>query len=642
MSRNIPHIFGDLKKVDLNCRPRFGRFMVSICPRCMLKIGPIRSFETQQRRYFRLSPTIGRSSSRYNRSIRKRQPDIKEFESFQAALEDATEHLLEGKNFRGMDRKRLIYNEINPSCNVATSIGFREELKRKKAGDTGVVNIPELKRAYEEGKVLGLRVGLEMQFKKYVALQGITLQELALRKQILDCTHLKHLFPRARGLRRTIHLHVGPTNSGKTHGALNRLANVNVGWYAGPLRLLAYEVFIRLNARGVPTNMVTGEDYIRPHEHPQVTSTTVEMLPYHISLDCLVIDEIQMIADPGRGWAWTNALVGAVAKEVHCCGEESIVDLVQAIAKTLNEEVVIHRYERLSPLEIEDKSLRGDLTKVQKGDCVVTFSRNSIYETKRFIELNTPFRCAAVYGKLPPDVRVRQQDLFNSDDSGYDVLVASDAVGMGLNLSIRRVIFTTFSKKHKGISYSVSPSLVKQIAGRAGRFGANTGDTMGHVTTLYDEDLEYLKQSFGAPITQHKQACFKLPEQTLYKFRWTFPPTTTFPQILLQAHAITILPPLYKMMDCQELLESAVHLKGFPQLLANNQVHLLELPLRGTDPISYGALIYYLRCISKNVTCKANLVVDFQRIEELKTVHYEQLQLCEHYYRILDSYLWLA
>ena len=616
--------------------------MTSICPRCILKIGLIRSFKIQERRYLHLSPIIERSSSRKTKFIRKRHLDSKGYESFQAALEDATEHLLEGKNFRGIDRKRVIYNEINPSVNIATSKGFREELKRKKAGEIGVVDIAELKSAYEEGNILGLRAGLEMQFKKYVALRGITLQELALRKQILDCTHFKHMFPRARGLRRTIHLHVGPTNSGKTHGALNRLADVNVGWYAGPLRLLAYEVFVRLNARGVPTNMVTGEDFIRPHEQPQVTSTTVEMLPYHISLDCLVIDEIQMIADPGRGWAWTNALIGAVAKEVHCCGEESIVDLVKAIAKSLNEEVVIHRYERLSPLEIEDKSLDGDLTKVQKGDCVVTFTRNSIYETKRFIELNTPFRCAAVYGKLPPDVRVRQQDLFNRDDSGYDVLVASDAVGMGLNLSIRRVIFTTFSKKNKGIAYPVSPSLVKQIAGRAGRFGVNTGDTVGHVTTLHEKDLAYLKQSFVAPITQHKQACFKLPEQTLYRFRWTFLPTAAFSQILLQAHALTILPPLYKMMECQQLLESAVHLKGFPQLLANNQVHLLELPLRGTDPISYGALIYYLRCISKNVACKANLVVNFQRIEEMKTVNFEQLQLCEHYYRILDSYLWLA
>ena len=141
-----------------------------------------------------------------------------------------------------------------------------------------------------------------------------------------------------------------------------------------------------------------------------------------------------MITDPQRGAGWTNAVLGLKAKELHLCGEETAIPVVQALLESTNDELIINRYERLTPLVIEEKSLEGDLSKVRKGDCIVTFSRGNIFSLKRLVERATGLRCAIVYGRLPPEIRSEQAALFNDPNSGYDVLIGSDAIGMGLNL----------------------------------------------------------------------------------------------------------------------------------------------------------------------------------------------------------------
>jgi len=111
-----------------------------------------------------------------------------------------------------------------------------------------------------------------------------------------------------------------------------------------------------------------------------------------------------------------------------------VVPLVKEICEALNDEVEVHHYERLTPLSISPESLYGSYKNVRKGDCVVTFARKDIFEVKKAIETQTALRCAVVYGALPPESRAIQAKAFNEDDSDVHVLVASDAVGMGLNL----------------------------------------------------------------------------------------------------------------------------------------------------------------------------------------------------------------
>jgi ATP-dependent RNA helicase SUPV3L1/SUV3 len=266
--------------------------------------------------------------------------------------------------------------------------------------------------------------------------------------EALALSHPAEWHPMARQVHRRIILHVGPTNSGKTYHALRALAGANYGCYAGPLRLLATEVWARLNRGDIAPfgadtkkkhprvcNLVTGENIKILDEDARLMSATVEMVPLTKKFDVVVIDEIQMLSHPERGSAWTQALVGLNAEEIHLCGEESAVDLVKELVRPAGDEVIVNRYERLTPLQIAPRSMGGDLTAIQPGDCIVAFSRNQIFAFKHLVEERTGLRCAVAYGKLPPEVRVEQATKFNSTgESDYSVLVASDAIGMGLNL----------------------------------------------------------------------------------------------------------------------------------------------------------------------------------------------------------------
>ena len=100
------------------------------------------------------------------------------------------------------------------------------------------------------------------------------------------------------------------------------------------------------------------------------------MVPLNTRVDVAVIDEIQMLGDAQRGWAWTQAFLGIQAKELHLCGEERTLNLVTELCAQMGEKLVIHRYERLSPLNMEARSLHGKLKKLQKGDAMILFSRS--------------------------------------------------------------------------------------------------------------------------------------------------------------------------------------------------------------------------------------------------------------------------
>lgn len=306
-------------------------------------------------------------------------------------------------------------------------------------------------------------------------------------REATDFSHPAEWFPSARSIKRKIIMHVGPTNSGKTHQALQALAAAKTGCYAGPLRLLAHEIWDRLNkgqivpagftldpsaAAGdnggtdlldgcVPTappvltkdhnerfmracNLITGEEH-RIVAEDALVSCTVEMLSFVRFVDVAVVDEIQMIADPARGSGWTAAVLGLCAKEIHLCGEETAVEVIKDLVKETGDELIVNRYQRLTPLHVAAKSLGGDFRRIEKGDCVVSFSRSGIFTLKRKIEEATNLRCAVAYGRLPPEIRSEQAALFNDPNSGFDVIVGSDAIGMGLNLyvAIPRILSPT-------------------------------------------------------------------------------------------------------------------------------------------------------------------------------------------------------
>ncbi|KAI9222167.1 P-loop containing nucleoside triphosphate hydrolase protein [Blastocladiella britannica] len=304
-------------------------------------------------------------------------------------------------------------------------------------------------------------------------------------------------YPAARLMKREIIMHVGPTNSGKTHEALAALEAADSGIYCGPLRLLAHEIQERFAANGTPCNLVTGEER-REMPFARVTSCTVEMADLDREVDVAVIDEIQVIGDSQRGWAWTQAVLGLRARTIYVCGEATAVPVMEQLCKATGDTLTVRKFTRLRPLEVAKAPVAGRHRGVEPGDCVVAFSRRDVFRLKSEIEVADPnVKCAVVYGALPPETRAQQARLFNDPESGYDVLVATDAVGMGLNLAIHRVIFSTVTKYDGKSTSPLSVSLLKQIGGRAGRFGKAHIDTPGVVSAFYHRDLKFVKETMA-------------------------------------------------------------------------------------------------------------------------------------------------
>ena len=315
-------------------------------------------------------------------------------------------------------------------------------------------------------------------------------------------------FPKARRQRRKIICHLGPTNSGKTHRAIEQLKQANNGIYCGPLRLLAWEIFERLNDENIPCSLRTGQE-AEEKEHATVVSCTTEMVDVNQNYDVAVIDEIQLIGDQDRGWAWTRALLGLPAQEIHVCGEPAALPIIQRLCEQTQDELIVHEYDRLSPLDISGDAILS-LDQVRPGDAVIAFSRRELFSLKRTIEKSTGQNCCIVYGALPPEVRKQQARLFNdTTQSNFSIIVATDAIGMGLNLNIGRVVFSTL-RKYDGVSERpLMPNEIKQIGGRAGRFKSIYPE--GSVTCLSDDkdSSDWICNTCGGVNFERRTKCFR-------------------------------------------------------------------------------------------------------------------------------------
>ena len=273
-------------------------------------------------------------------------------------------------------------------------------------------------------------------------------------------------YPLARTMHRRFVLHVGPTNSGKTHEALQALMAAGSGAYLGPLRLLAYEQFERMNCEGVPCTLLTGEELSEVPGARHVSST-VEMADVHTPIEVAVIDEAQMVADPTRGHHWTNAILGIPAAEVHVCCAPHAEGIVRELVALCEDELTIVRHERLVPLRADGGSFTLPQD-VQRGDALIVFSRKSVHAVASEVAAAS-FLPSVIYGALPHDVRHEEARRFDAGET--DVVVATDAIGMGMNLPIRRIVFVE-QRKYDGYELrTLRAEEVQQIAGRAGRFG---------------------------------------------------------------------------------------------------------------------------------------------------------------------------
>ncbi|XP_065856741.1 DExH-box ATP-dependent RNA helicase DExH18, mitochondrial isoform X2 [Euphorbia lathyris] len=448
-----------------------------------------------------------------------------------------------------------------------------------------------------------------------------------------DLTKPHTWFPFARAMKRKVVYHCGPTNSGKTYNALQRYMEAKKGVYCSPLRLLAMEVFDKVNAHGVYCSLLTGQEkkHVPFSNH---VACTVEMVSVDELYDVAVIDEIQMMADPFRGYAWTRALLGLKADEIHLCGDPSVLNIVRKICVETGDELVEHHYDRFKQLVVEAKTLLGSLQNVRSGDCIVAFSRREIFEVKLAIEKNTKHRCCVIYGGLPPETRRQQANLFNDPDNEFDVLVASDAVGMGLNLNIRRVVFNNLSKYNGDKIVPVPASQVKQIAGRAGRRGSRYPD--GLTTTLQLDDLNYLIECLKQPFEEVKKVgLFPFFEQVeLFAGQL---PNVTFPQLLEKFGENCRVDGSYFLCRHDHIKKVANMLEKIQGLSLEDRFNFCFSPVNIRDPKA----MYYLLRFASSYSQKVPVSIAMGMPKGSARNDSELLDL-ETRHQVLSMYLWLS
>lgn len=451
---------------------------------------------------------------------------------------------------------------------------------------------------------------------------------------LTDLTSPHTWYPLARKKKRNVVLHVGPTNSGKTYHALKQLVLSSSGVYCAPLRLLAWEVAERLNKANVPCSLITGQEReeIAGAEH---RALTVEMADVTREYKCAVIDEIQMIGCRTRGFSFTRALLGLAVDELHLCGDPAAVPLIQEMLKVTGDIIEVQYYERLSPLIPLGRPI-GSFLHIQRGDCIVAFSRNSIYSIKKKVESKSKYLCSVVYGSLPPETRTRQAKMFNDASSEFDVLVASDAVGMGLNLNIRRIIFSTL-EKFDGLEmrYLTVPE-IKQIAGRAGRYGSMFPN--GEVTCMSGDDLPLLHASLNAP-SPCLEAAGLFPSFDLLALYSRLHPDCTFYSVLEHFVENAKLSSNYFISDCEAILKVAEVIEDLPLGLQERYLFCIS-PVDMDDGISSQGLIQFAEEYAKKglvnlkkVFTPATFCIPKTQMElkELESIH-----------KVLDLYVWLS
>jgi ATP-dependent RNA helicase SUPV3L1/SUV3 len=286
---------------------------------------------------------------------------------------------------------------------------------------------------------------------------------------------------------------LGPTNTGKTHYAIERMLAHRTGVIGLPLRLLAREVYDRIVAQRGPSvvGLVTGEERIVP-DRCQYWVCTVEAMPLDIGADFVAVDEIQLCADPDRGHVFTDRLLRARGlHETLFLGAETMRGAIAGLVPG----VTFLKRERFSELTFTGSK---KISRMPERSAIVGFSVDNVYAIAELIR-RTKGGCAVVMGALSPRTRNAQVALYQNGDVDY--LVATDAIGMGLNLDIKHIAFSATAKFDGHRMRQLYPQELAQIAGRAGRHTENgTFGVTGEARPFDDTVIEAIEEHRFDPV----------------------------------------------------------------------------------------------------------------------------------------------
>lgn len=423
----------------------------------------------------------------------------------------------------------------------------------------------------------------------------------------------------ARRLKRKFYLHLGETNTGKTYNAMQRLKEVTKGIYLSPLRILALENFERLNGEGVKCNLLTGEEEIII-EGATHTSCTIEKLNIGENYDLAIIDEVQMINDDQRGAAWTRAMLALNCKEIHVCGALNTKELLIEMIEDCEDEYEFREYTRDIPLEIQENPF--GYKDIQEGDALVVFSKKRVLNLAyHYADLG--IKASLIYGDLPPEVRRKQYEQFINKETS--ILITTDAIGMGVNLPIKRIVFMDVKKFDGNEVRYLTSQEVKQIAGRAGRKGIyDIGyvASHGHTQDFIDEMIMVKDRDINEGVIGPSDAILKVKSLPLREklALWS----TREEKV-----------PFYRKMDINEYIIILDNLK-FYKLDESIQWKLLKVPFDVSDKDLMHTFLTYvdeLFVVKKEKLSKPSY--RFNDLYELE-IYYQKLNLYYSFSKLFD------
>ncbi len=380
---------------------------------------------------------------------------------------------------------------------------------------------------------------------------------------------------RARRLQRMFVLHVGPTNSGKTYDAIEDLKQHTPGTYLGPLRLLALEMFDKLNDAGIPCSMLTGEESI-PVPGAQVISSTIELCDFRTHFQTAVIDEAQLIADRDRGSAWLKAICLVDAEMVHICMASEALPYIERLITSFGDPYNVVWHKRLAPLRYAGQC--GGYGDFRPDDAIICFSRKSVLSTAAILEKHG-FHASVIYGALPPEARRNEVRKYLSGEN--NIVVATDAIGLGISLPIKRVVFAE-TEKYDGKEFRLlTTAEINQIGGRAGRYGLSE---CGEVLVFGSSRL--IEEQLGRTVKAIRQACIGFPREVL---------STEYPlDLLLQAWEKM---PKAKEFVRESMQDAQILLRAFRRRITREIRELVfDLITCPVDTRSEELVAYWARC----------------------------------------------
>lgn len=439
------------------------------------------------------------------------------------------------------------------------------------------------------------------------------------KKQVLDRipSDITQLFPEARELKRHFVLHVGDTNTGKTYDAMKVLAEAKTGGYFAPLRLLALEGQEKLLAEGVNCSMLTGEeDDIR--DGATHISCTVEMLDTSTYYDVTVIDETQMISDLSRGYAWTNAILGCYSPLIHVCMSQNALKLIIRMIQSCGDSYEVVRHVRNTALVFEKKPFVFPRD-IHENDALILFSRKDVLSAAAELE-QIGWHPSVVYGALPYNARKEEMRRFRDHET--DIVVATDAIGMGINMPIERVVFLKSAKfDGKGLR-PLNISEVKQIAGRAGRMGIF--DT-GYVNAAVDRGR--IRELLYAPYDSLTYAGIQIP-----KMLFSLPMKLS--EIMKEWHDLSDVS-IYRKVSNDHRLSMCQWLEeNYPSFSKEVMWNFLCVAYDESNDMLRTTWMRLIDCIATDTPLWDHI--------EWKNIESMELAECEAYYKTLDLYFSFA